>query len=52
MLQIAWAALDSFYAVSTEYDPISKPLAILDLEASSGIMAPFFAVRCSAHMMA
>ena len=47
-LQITWAAIDSFYAVSTDYDPISKSVAINDLDASSGLLQPFFTVRDAA----
>jgi hypothetical protein len=44
-LEIAWAALDAFYSVSTEYDPINKSVAISDLDSSAGLLRAFFAVR-------
>ena len=43
-LEISWAALDAFYAVSSDYDPISKALAINDLDATDGLLDAFFAV--------
>ena len=43
-LDIAWAALDAFYAVSTDYDPVSKAVAINDLDATDGLLDAFFAV--------